>query len=417
MNFKKCFLKTILALPMLGIAGLAFGQTWNFVASDEGGLPGDVVEVTVTIEHVGDEEAWAADLQVGDLSAFSNVDFSQCMSAFPPAFIQTCGFRPAPNDDVIRIQWSSDAAGNSWPASAEATLLFEIDGGATVGDIVDLTWIDTNVNGTADTTDGSIEILDVPPEELSELSVSPDPLAFGTVDLGNMPVTDTVTAENTGGSNSSLTISGVVYSGDAEFSVVNDACTGSTLNFGETCDVTVEFNAGANGNFTGQLDFSSDANTNPNPTVSITGAADSVPNLTVNPPFGPVNLGTGLQGSTVSANGSISNSGSAPGDFDCTLNDPNGVYSTDPSPLTGTVPAGESVDFSLSCTLPPDAEDGDVFEATLSCTGDIQGTHDLSCGVSEFEPLPVPTMQKWGLIVLTLMMLMIGGLSIRFFRA
>lgn len=406
---------TIAAL--MAFAGQSFGQTWDFTTSDEAGLPGDTVSVTVTIEHVGDEEAWAADIQISDLSVFSNVDLSQCMDEFPPAFIQSCAFRPAPDDDTIRIQWSSETAGDSWPASVDATLLFEIDNGATPGDIVDLTWVDTNVNGTATTTDGSIEVLDTPPEEVSELSLSTNAINFGTVDLGDMPVQETVTAENTGGSASSLTISGATYTGDAEFSVASDACTGATLNAGDTCDVTIEFDSGANGTFSGSLDYDSDADTNPTPTVSIDGQADSVASLSVTPPFGPVDLGTGVVGNTLTANGSISNSGSADGDFSCTLTgDPE--ISTDPSPLSGTVPAGDSVDFSISCAIPQDASEGDTFSATLECTGDegFGGTHDISCEATEFEPFPIPTMQNWGLILLTLMMLMVGGLSIRFFR-
>lgn len=409
-----------LSASMLGIVAstCVFAQDpINVEVSSVQGLPGQTVEVEISFFGNNDARNIDMDLQISDLTGFSANDASSCGDNVD-ADLGSCQVLAAPNDDTLRYGFinAADPMASCDPCG---TWSFTIDAGATVGDIYTIDLVQSNFENdpVVNFTAGQIEVIDVPPEDLSELSVTPDPLAFGTIDLGNMPVTDTVTAENTGGSNSSLTISGVVYSGDTEFSVVNDACTGSTLNFGDTCDVTVEFNAGANGNYTGQLDFSSDANTNPNPTVSITGAADSVPNLTVNPPFGPVNLGTGLQGSTVSANGSISNSGSAPGDFDCTLNDPNGVYSTSPSPLAGTVPAGGSVDFTLSCTLPDAAEDGDTFAATLSCTGDITGTHDLSCGVSEFEPLPVPTMQKWGLIVLTLMMLMIGGLSIRFFRA
>jgi len=114
---------------------------------------------------------------------------------------------------------------------------------------------------------------------------------------------------------------------------------------------------------------------------------------------------------------SISNDGEQDGSFDCTLTDPDGVF--DASPLTGDVPAGGEASVSLSCTLPAEAEDGDSFGATFACTGSegFSSEHDLSCSVSEFEPLPVPTMQNWSLILFALMMLIAGGIGVRFFRA
>jgi len=275
-----------------------------------------------------------------------------------------------------------------------------------------------NVTGGGSATldqNGQVEILAIPPDLISELDVSPSPVAFGTVDLGVMPQTMTLTAENIGGSNSSLTISGAPYSGDAQFSVTTDGCTGTTLNFGDTCDMIVEFNAAANGPYSGQIDFASDADTNPHPTVNVTGTADSVPNLTANPAFGNLNFGTGTAGSTVNDSAVFSNTGSAPGDFNCTLTDPDGVFTV--SPLTGTIAAGDSETLAMSCDLPSGAADGDSFSGQLDCAGDITGTYELSCAVLAWEPLPVPTNSKWGLVVLTLMMLMVGGLSIRFFRA
>ena len=223
-------------------------------------------------------------------------------------------------------------------------------------------------------------------------------MAFGVVDLGNLPVTDTFVAENTGDAGSSLTISAFNYAGDAEFTVVTDDCSGATLNDGDTCSVEIQFDSAANGVFAGTGSFASDANTGANQDIAITGEADSVANLVINPPFGPVDLGLGAPGDVVSANGSVENTGSASGDFSCVLGGPDAaVFSTTPDPLVGPVAAGDTADFTLSCAIPTGAGEGDVFNATLTCTGDLDGTHDLSCGASLVPVIPVPTMQPWAL--------------------
>ena len=108
--------------------------------------------------------------------------------------------------------------------------------------------------------------------------------------------------------------------------------------------------------------------------------------------------------------------------LNCTLNDSTGVFSTSPSPISGVnVPAGGSVGFTLACDLPDEASQGDTFSATLDCLSpddqDFEGTHTLSCGVQEFQVIPVPTMQPWALVLFSMLMLIAGGIGIRFFRA
>ncbi len=523
------FIQNLCAFTLLCLGSSAFAQDWTFTVSDEQGQPNDTVTLVVTIEHTGTTEAFSVDLQVADTSQFSNVDFSNCMATFPPAFIQTCGFRPAPNDDFIRIQWSSATPGVPWPASESATIDFTIDGAATTGNIVPITIDNANVAG--DTTafnDGSIEIVSGPPAVLdvsppainfgtgvapttlgpetvtianagaagapdltvntlgfsgatpgqfsiaggscaatpfdlaqgasctvdieldanavavftadfdvdssagadsvaltgegtagpqSTLTITPDPMAFGTVDLGNLPVTDTFVAENTGDAGSSLTIASFTLGGDVEFSVAADGCTGATLNAGDTCSVDIEFDSAVNGMFNGTGSFVSNANSGANQDIAISGEADSVANLVINPPFGPVNLGLGAPGDIVSANGSVENTGSASGDFSCVLGGPDAaIFSTAPDPLVGPVAAGDTLPFTLSCAIPTAAGEGDVFSATLTCTGDLDGTHELTCGASLVPVIPVPTMQPWALALFALMMLIVGGFSIRYFR-
>ena len=92
-----------------------------------------------------------------------------------------------------------------------------------------------------------------------ELSISPDPLNFGNVSPGDLPATDTFTISNTGDVGTSLTISTLNLTGDAQFSISADACTGATLNQGDTCLVDIEFDSSTNGMFAGNLQVDSDA--------------------------------------------------------------------------------------------------------------------------------------------------------------
>ena len=253
---------------------------------------------------------------------------------------------------------------------------------------------------------------------VAAFTIDPNVAAFGTVDLGDMPQSIVHTIENTGDAGSTLDLNNLAYTGDAEFSVTDNTCPAS-LGATESCTVTVTFDAAANGNYTGDVDVSTNID---DFNVPVSGEAASVAVLSINPPFGPVDLGVGLAGETITANGAITNDGSAPGDFSCVLGGADaGVFSTNPSPLSGVVPAGDDVGFSLSCNLPTSSMDGDTFNATLTCTSDdddtFGGVHLLSCGTQNIPMIPVPTMQPWALVLFSMLMLIAGGIGIRFFRA
>lgn len=411
----------LFAAGMFGLTSLASAQVFEMEQLEvlEGTTSVDV-EWQFTYEFDGDGTPVSSvgfDITFDEV-ILTNADLSNCIIQ---ADAQTDSCQLTPAGDTIRISISNfddtAAIGN-----ANGVISFTVDGAAEVGDVSNLPTVAVSellspADTTVDITSGSVTIVDIPPEEVSELSVSPDPLDFATVDVGDMPEQGVITATNSGGADSSLTVSSAAYTGDTEFSIVNNACEGTTLAAGESCNVTVEFDSGGNGTFTGAVDFASDADNNPSPSVSVLGSADSVANLSVTPPFGPVDLGTIVVDTTGTANGSISNSGSAAGDFSCTLSG-DAEISTDPSSLSGPVPAGESVGFSISCAVPETAEEGDTYSASLVCTGDngFSGTHDISCAATEFEPLPVPTMTNWSIALFALMMLLVGGFSIRFLR-
>lgn len=406
-------LKAFGASLALILASAAAQAQVVFTISDEVVQPGQ--SVTVTWSYTGDGNAAAIEGRFDfDMTHIDNVDYSNCMAGWQGSnFFSQCLDQGATGDNVF-FQLL-DTGSNPLP-DGSGTIVFDVSAAAPAPLTIDLLWDPTKfvVDGApgVTSTNGSISITAGPQ---SELAVTPDPMAFGTVDLGLMPVTNTFTVENVGAA--SATISTVTLAGpDGEFTLGANTC-GGPLAAGSTCTVDIVFNATANGPYTNQLDITSDANVNPNPSVAITGSADSVANLSINPASGAVNLGTVVIGSSASANGSISNAGSAAGAFSCTLTgDPE--ISVTPSPLSGTIPAGGSTDFTIACNVPDTAADGDMFSAGLVCTGDndFSSTHEISCSATSFVAYPVPTMNKWGIALLALLMVMIGGVSVRFFR-
>jgi hypothetical protein len=277
----------------------------------------------------------------------------------------------------------------------------------------------------ADVADGAVVLTgEGTAGPVASFAIDPATAAFGTVDLGDMPQSIVHTVTNDGDAGSTLELNDLSYAGDAEFSIATD-CP-ATLAQGATCTVTVTFDAAANGPYTGTVTAVTNVGTFE---VPVTGEADSVPVLAVNPDFGAVDLGSGPAGTIIDFGpGSFTNTGSADGDVTCGLSGADaGLFvasATQGGPALSfpvTIPANDSVDFFLSCRLPDDAMQGDTFTADLTCTSpddaNFDGVHNLSCGVQEFQFIPVPTMQPWALVLFSMLMLIAGGIGIRFFRA
>ena len=247
----------------------------------------------------------------------------------------------------------------------------------------------------------------------AELVIGPASVEYGELDIDADPICADFTVSNTPGDDA-LTIGSATVEG-APFSISANSCDGSTLAGNESCSVTVCFDPAEEETFTDALEVTSDAN---NVTATLTGTGTAEAEISVEPDFGPVDLGVDGPGETLNVNGTVTNSGSAAAEVSCELDDDTGVFSTDPSPLAATVEASSSVDFTLSCALPDDGEEGDTYSATLTCSVDgvEVGVHELECGVTEFEPLPVPTMSNWSIALFAMLMLLVGGISIRFFR-
>ena len=132
---------------------------------------------------------------------------------------------------------------------------------------------------------------------------------------------------------------------------------------------------------------------------------------------GTLNLGTvppGTQtnpGTITFTNNGIAGNGDVTVDCGVTDNSPSGdVFTFTPDAISFTLAEGASEDAEFQCT-PPDVAS---FTADVSCTlgGEASGTADFTVSCAG-RPLVIPTMSRWGLIVMSLMLLLVGGFATR----
>jgi hypothetical protein len=96
----------------------------------------------------------------------------------------------------------------------------------------------------------------------------------------------------------------------------------------------------------------------------------------------------------------------------CTFSDPADVFSVTPDPISFTVAPGATESAVFQCT--PQAVEN--YSATASCTGSFTRGAPF---VAEYtvlcsgRPLIIPTLSNWGLILMSLVLLTIGGLVSR----
>ena len=388
------------------------------------GTPGAELTIPVTIDSNTDGIASIdIDVTFDETQLVTRGGGSACGFVEPGADLDTTKHGLAcsePAAGVLRVLVNTLPALGNPPVVAMGTgemvrLRFDILPAATAPSTVALEANNTDASDTDGNTiagvvfnDGSVEVMDTD----ANLTIAPASHTFPSQDINDPDQTTTFTLGNDG-ANDSLTI-GTASVGGAPYSVTGN-CDGETLAPGASCVVTVTFAPTAAGTFNDSVSVTSDAN---DVSATLEGTATATANLVVTPGFGPVNLGFGAPGDTITANGSVENTGSASAALSCSLAG-DAEISTVPSPLVATIGAGETVPFSLACALPDLAEEGALFTATLTCNvdGDFAGIHDISCGVSTFEPLPVPTMQAWALALFAMMMLLAGFIGIRFFRA
>ncbi|RFF28114.1 MULTISPECIES: choice-of-anchor D domain-containing protein [unclassified Wenzhouxiangella] len=233
----------------------------------------------------------------------------------------------------------------------------------------------------------------------------------------------TFTVTNNGETDSVAEMGAASLADGSEFTVTADNCDGASLNGTDSCTIDVEFAPGSAGDFSDTLNVpATDTvnNTDVSQSASLNGTGNG-PIFSSNPAPGTVSLGQTPPGGTLDQDVVISNDGNEDLDASCgSLNDPDGVFTLTPDPANfdadngNAIASGGSATFNVACTVP----DVSSYEATLQCSTN-EGTegqvYDYTFRCTG-RPLVIPTMQPWGLVVLTMLMLMVGGLSIRYFR-
>ncbi len=208
-------------------------------------------------------------------------------------------------------------------------------------------------------------------------------VSFGDVTVGQVSAPVAATLTSTG--SASLVISGpasLPQNPGGMFSIVSDGCNGQSLASGQTCQVSVDCSPAQVGAQSGTLRVQSNAG-HLDSDLSCTGVAAPRPDLIAEPAFGALNLGADLPGSNSSLAASITNQGNAEGQFSCSMSG-DSELSVVPS-LSGnqTVAAGSSRNFEFRCNRPSSADDGDEYQSTLTCTGDLAGSFSLACQVTD----------------------------------
>ena len=278
----------------------------------------------------------------------------------------------------------------------------------------------------------------VPPEVTVECVVSeiapgyssnPAPnstLVFGQVENGSTSTAQTIQIGNEdsvgSGAAAELDITGAVLSDTTNYSFSPDP-SGTMLDAGAmngAASIDVNCTPESIGTFPGTLTVE----TNDDDQVyNLTCEGTSNAELTVAPTNafnGTLNIGTVSPGTTTSGSLTLSNAGTDPLEVSCTLTDENGGVIT-----STALPDGSDITPEFEITFNGTPPDIAKFEETLECTattdsmvlassarGTQQPTFTAVVTVSG-RPLVIPTMSRWGLVVMSLMLLLVGGFATR----
>jgi hypothetical protein len=279
---------------------------------------------------------------------------------------------------------------------------------------INITWDNPLAGGpTSDSIVVNCEITDAIPS-FTSAPAAPGPLAFGTVTNGTTSAPIGINVGNDGvgpAPDSDLTITSVVSS-DPQFGI-NVISTGpfpvGAPAGGDDIEVTCSPTAASP--IAGTITVTH--NGDDSPTVfnaTCDGESDAVFSSTP-APGGILNLGV-VPPSITTPEGFIdfSNGGAVDSlQVDCSVSDPAGVFTFNPDPISFSIAAGATESAGFQCTPPTP----DSFSAAVSCTiggaaGPIQADYTVIC---QGQPLVVPTMNRWGLVIMSLMLLLVAGVA------
>jgi len=212
-----------------------------------------------------------------------------------------------------------------------------------------------------------------------QLVVNPVTESFGTLTVGTQQA-QSVTLTNSGGA--SISISQVAIGGSGF--QLSGITAPLTLNAAQSTTFTVTFAPQTSGNASGTVTITSDA---PNPTLTLplsgSGIAVSNGQLAVTPTT--LGLGNVVDGTSGTATGSLTASGASVTVTAASTN--NSVFSVGGLSLPVTIPAGQSVPFTV--TFSP-ATSG-AASATLSVTSNVQTSATTEMLTGTGTPAPTHT--------------------------
>lgn len=181
-----------------------------------------------------------------------------------------------------------------------------------------------------------------------------------------------------------------------------------------TADLSVTCSPDTTGAFTASLAVNTDDPAEPAGgfTYDLTCEGESDGTLASTPaPGGVLNLGV-VPPQTLTPEGFIdfSNSGSVDDiTVSCSVTDTAGVFTFAPDPIDFTIAPGATESVGFQCTPPSP----DNFSADVACTigGDPTTTTADYSVVCSGQPLVIPTMSRWGLVVMSLVLLLVAGVA------
>ncbi|GAB4170237.1 MAG: hypothetical protein Kow0020_04430 [Wenzhouxiangellaceae bacterium] len=301
--------------------------------------------------------------------------------------------------DTVTVECSTASAG-----MFTDTITLEYDDPSTPGvDTIDVT-VNCDISNAVPSFDS--------------VPAAPGPLAFGTVTNGttSAPIGIDVFNDGVGPSPASdLSISSVTSSDpQIAVTVVNSGpfVVGNPADGSDDIQVTCSPTGPGASNITATITVNHNGDDNPT-TFNATCSGESDASFSSTPaPGGVLNLGVVPPASTTAPGTIDFSNGGAVDDLqvDCTVNDPDGAFSWVPDPISLTVGPGATESVEFQCTPPQPGP----FQADVSCsiTGQAGGTvvADYTV-VCQGQPLIVPTMNRWGLMVLGLAVLLLAGFA------
>jgi len=251
-------------------------------------------------------------------------------------------------------------------------------------------------------------------------------LAFGQIVNGQTSAAATIDIGNGGsvgtGTQSELEITGAVLSDSTNYSFSPDPFTATLAAQAANGDASIDVfcTPQSIGDFSGET---LTVQTNDGDQVyNLSCEGTSNAQVSVSPPSaqdGTLNLGSVAPGTTTTGQLTLSNTGSDPLEVSCTLSDDNGgVITAEALPdaailppdfvinFEGTPPEIGSVEETLECFV---ETDGVQIPGAAGGTGPTFTTRVIVSG----RVLAIPTLSQWGLLLMMLSLLLVGGFAAR----